>query len=367
MADLSEAAKILDYRTLGSIYQDASRATIANNPYFQMYGVGDGQNYDTDEVEFVKLSNVRDPAPMNSRNQAARVLAPTGKELRKLSMFNFFNVLQLSMGTFQFLRHPEQWVLQRKAEQEVTQQTEDFAKRHSLTKQLLQAKFMSAANVYIDLASGDVLESATGTYMTVATGIPSANLSQIALSSFGGSGNLIDKAWDDPTAKILDHLDLLNQCVEYQGSEPLRHIWLRSPNRKWIRNNDQILELYQAEGSRLDRAVSGDTFEIEGYTFHFYNGTYIDQTGAVNYFIPSTQAIITPDPGDWIARGQGIQLVPRQVGIVAQQLGEWDEVYGDFSYTYEEHNPPRLDLYTGSNWLFGLRNPASIFAPTVDF
>lgn len=367
MADLSELQRILDYRTLGTIYEDASRKAALNNPLFQTYGAGDGENYDTDEVEFVKLSNLRDPAPLNTRNQAARVLTPTGKERRKLSMFNMFNVLQLSMGTMQFLRDPENWVLQRQGEKEVTQQTEDFAKRHMLTKQVLVSKFLTSATVYISRATGDILESATGEYISVSTGIPAANLSQIALSSFGGSGNVIDLPWDNPAAKILNQLDTLNDCVEYQGSEPLRHIWLKSQNRKWIRQNDEILEFYGAGQERLDRAVAGDTFEIEGYTFHFWNGTYLDSSDSVKPFIPATQAIITPEPGDWLARGRGLQLVPRQVGIVGNQRGEWDEVYGDFAYTYQEHNPPRLDLFTGSNWLFGFKNPASVFAPTVDF
>ena len=367
MADLSDLQKILDYRTLGTIYEDASRKAAVNNPLFQTYGAGDGENFDTDEVEFIKLSNLRDPAPLNTRNQAARVLDPTGKERRKLSMFNLFNVIQLSMGTLQFSRDPENWVLQRMGEKELAQQTEDFAKRHMLTKQLLVAKYLTGATVYISRQTGDILESGSGEYISVATGIPSQNLSQIALSSFGGSGNVIDKAWDDPSAKILDHLDLLNECVEYQGSERLRHIWLKSSNRKWIRGNDQILEFYAAGQERLDRAVGGDTFEIEDYVFHFYNGTYLDSGNAVKPFIPATQVIITPEPGDWLARGKGLQLVPRQVGIVPGQRGEWDEVYGDFAYTYQEHNPPRIDLYTGSNWLFGFKNPASIFAPTVDF
>lgn len=371
MADTTEAKTILDYRSLGEMYQDASRKAVENNPLFSMYGTGDGERYETDEVEFVKLSNVRDPAPLNTRDQAARAITPTGKESRKLSMFNFFNVMRLNRATYRFYRHPEQWTLQGGAEMELRQQTEDYAKKHMLTKQVLLSKYFTGQTIYISRATGDILESSSGEVYSISTGIPSANLSQIAKTSFGmGSGNIIDLPWDNPAAKILDHLDLMNEAVEYQGSEPLKHVWLHRTNKIWLRNNDQILETYgmpkESNAARLDNELKGDTFEINNYMFHFYGGTYEASDGSISYFVPKTKAIVTPDNGDWLARGVGVQDVPTNVGIV-KDGGEWKEVYGAFSYAYETHNPPGLELYSGDNWLIGLRNPGSLFCPTVDF
>lgn len=374
MADLYELETILNYVALTEKYQEKGRAG-GPNPLYDFYTAGTPKPYQTDQVEFIKLGTVKDPAPLNARGNPARVLTPTGKEKRRLTMYNSFDAIRLGMDSLQMIRHPEQWSLQQKGKEEIEQQFEDFGTRHAVTKRLIVSKTLSSQFVYID-AAGDILEDSTGAVAGAATGIPSSNLSQIAKTSFGmGSGNIIDKAWDDPTAKILDHLDLMNEAAEYNNAEALAHVWLHKSNKIWIRANDQILEQYGSGGgnpNRLDNDLKGDTFEFNNYTFHFYGGTYTKTDGNTGYYVPKTQAIITPDPANnnWIAVGNGMQLVCNSIDVMpasSNAMTDWDEVYGDFAYVVKNHNPPSVDLFMGFNWLFGLRNPASVFAPTVDF
>ncbi len=370
MAGFSELELLLDYRSLTEAYQDYGRQNGGGNPFFDFYTRGPMKNWDTDSVELIKLSRVKDPAPLNSRGNPARRLQPTGKTRRALAMINMFDVLNLKADSLQFLREPDQWLLQNGGATEIQQQLEDMAAAHVVTKHLWLAKYFGGSAIYID-ANGEILESSSGAVVTVDTGVPSANQSQIDLTNFGSTGNAIDAAWDVAGTGILTQLDKLNHtAVEHQNSEPLRHIWCHGTARAWLRSNTEIKALYSAGMDRLDNALRGDTFEINNYVFHFFSGTYTAADGTNKPFIPLTKAIITPEPGPWIAQGNGVQIVPTTVDVQQGQFvnfAGWEKHYGDFAYFQAEHNPPSVNLFAGTNWLFGFKNPASVFVPTVDF
>lgn len=374
MADLYELETILDYRTLTETYSDYARQG-SPNPFFDFYTAGQVKPFPTDTVEFIKLSQVKDPAPTNLRGNPARMLQPTGKGKRRLTMLNMFNAMQLSMDSMQMLRKPDQWVLQSKGREEIEQQFEDFSTRQRITKQVYLAKSLQSTNIYFD-ANGDILESSSGAAITVPTGIATSHLDGISKTTFGtGSGDVFAVSWSDPAAKILDDLDEMNEIGERLGIEPLRHVWMARQNKVYIRNNDQILDMYATAGgnqSRLDNDLKGDMFEVNNYVFHFYGGTYTNTSGNAELFIDDGRVIITPDPGvnNWYVQGEGMQYVcntlqPAQT--LEQLLASFDEKYGDFAYLMPSTNPPSLTLYMGTNWLWGLRNPDSVFAPTAFF
>lgn len=399
MADLYDVKSILDYRELTEGYVAWGRNGTPN-PFFEFYtgmsapdvpdesppltGGGsvsvnaDGSTttaaglpqYPTDQVEFIKLGRVKDPAPINFRGQPARVLQPTGKSKAELAMLNSFNVISLSMDVMQMLREPDQHILQQRGRTEIAQQFEDFGTRHRVLKQVYVAKSFLGGAIYFN-AEGEILESSSGAAITVQTGVPAINLGQLDKADFGtGSGDIVATAWDQAGAKILTQLEDLAEATEYQNTEPLRHIWLHRSNKKWLRENTEILAFYGAGQERLDKDLLSDTFEIGNFTFHFYGGTYTAADGTTKPFIPKDQAIITPDPGGWLAQGVGLQLIPTTLdirGTVEEAVASWQEHWGDFAYLLCDHNPASLNMYMGFNWLFGFRNPASVFAPTVDF
>lgn len=403
MAELYDVQSILDYRVLTEGYVAWGRSG-APNPFFEFYtnmstpaeppdegeppltGEGgaavtesaDGSTttapglpqYPTDQVEFIKLGRVKDPAPINFRGQPARVMQPTGKEKASLAMLNSFNVISLSMGVLQMLREPDQHILQQRGRTEISQQFEDFATKHRMLKQVYVAKNFLGGAVYFD-GGGEILESSAGAEIVVETGVPAINQGQLDKADFGtGTGNIIALPWDNAAAKIFTQLDDLYEVTEYQNTEPLRHVWLHRSNRKWLRDNTEILAFYSAGQERLDRDLMSDTFELNGWMFHFYAGTYKAADGTTKPFIPKDKAIVTPDPGQWLAQGVGLQLIPTSLDIqnsVQDVVSGWQEHWGDFAYTLADHNPASINMYMGFNWLFGFRNPASVFSPTVDF
>lgn len=372
MAEYATLEEVLDYRTLVSRYSNFSRAKLDTNLFFKFYTPKDVRNYYQDQAEWITLGDIRDPAPLNKRNAPAHKVDPEGMGRASATVLHMFNSMNHGMDALLMLRDPENWVLQNRGKQVLDQQMEYFAARHSLTKMAYMSQAMTSQTIYID-ANDNVRTSNPSSGYQVATGIANSHVGQIDLSNFGSSGNAIDVAWDDPAAKILNQLDYIRLANEYEGNEPLRHIWLYRQNKKWIRDNDQILEFFGAGQERLDRALMADEFEIDGWLFHFYGGTWTEATGGSGTrrpYISETKAVITPEVGDWLMGGNGVQLVPATIDIVEMMptaIGNWSEVFGDFSYVVPDHNPPSLTHYMGSNWMFALKNPDSIFVPTVDF
>jgi hypothetical protein len=376
LADFNELQELLSYRVLTDVYQEWGRQNATPNPLYDYYVRGTpARQFPADLVEYVVVSAIRQAAPLNLRDNPARMLQPTGKQVRRMVMMRMFNQIQLGMGALQMLREPDNWWLQQKGMTEVNQQLEDLATKQAITKQLVLGKLMTAGTVYVD-ANGNIQETSTNALWSLSAGIPAANTGQLARANFfpGGTGNIIATKWSDPNALILDQLDELSDAAQRQRTPPLRHVWLFRPNKKWLRNNLQIQKLFnfQVGPERLDNALKDDNFEINNYVFHFMGATYQPAAGPPdNPYIPVNMAIITPELGPWFLNGEGMEYVPRTVGVNGETMQEamdnLDERYGDFAYLELAHNPVRVNVFAGSNFLYGLKAPNVVFTPTVDF
>lgn len=371
-AELAEFSveELLGYKVWTPIYEEYGRLA-SPCPLYDFYNTGPVENWDTDTIHFVYLSRIRQAAPLNFRNQPARKVQPTGMSKRELTMLRMFNSLSLGVGTLQFLKEPDSQILQRKGLTTIRQQVQDFATKDANTKRLFLAKSLSDGIVYVN-SEGEILESSSGSAYSIDHGVPATNTGQVDLSNFGGSGNAIATAWDNPAAKILTQLDNLTMAAEYNNCPPPKHIWIRRSKRWWIRENTEILAMYNAGKERLDNATKGDTFEINGYTFHFSDATYEAADGTIKYYIPEAKAIITPDPADsrWIARAAGLEYVPTTHeigGSMEEIMNSLSEVYGPFTFALFDPRTMGIDLFMGDNWLWGLREPKAIWPVTVDF
>ena len=381
MADFNELQEILKYTVLTDMYQEYGRENATPNPLYDYYvGGTPAKPFPADLVEFVVVSAIRQAAPINLRDSPARMMQPTGKSVRRMMMMRMFNSLQLGVGSLQMLRKPEVYELQNKGMDEINQQLEDLGTKQAITKRLICAKGFTGGVIYID-AGGNVLESSTNALWSLNWGVPAANTGQLARSNFfsGGTGNIIATKWSDPSALILDQLDELSDAAQRLRVPPPRHVWLFRPNKKWIRNNLQIQKLYnfQTLANRLDNDLKDDSFEINNYVFHFMGATYQPASGPPDApYIPVNLAIVTPERGPWFLNGEGMEYVPgesilKQVapptGSVSEVMADFDEKYGDFAYLELAHNPLRVNVFAGSNFLFGLKAPNAIFPITCDF
>jgi hypothetical protein len=364
MASLYELDEVLHPKVITELYREESKQSF-RSPLVDFYS-SQIRDYSGDRFEFAFREAMKQPAPANFRGQPARILQPTGPSDRRVYMLHAFNEVSLSLDALQMIRRPGDQTLQEKGREEIVAQMDDFGARHQIFRTVCLAKTLSAGEIHFG-ADGTVLESSTGAAYSVDFGVPASHKGQLN----NGSSSVIDTAWDDPSAKILDQLDELRIRAEEENVDELRHIWLHHSAKRWLRENEQLQEYAGGSSEGVDRLLRGPTVEdVNGWTWHFYSGTYRAADGSTAPFLPRTRAVITPDVGPWLRAANGSELLTTFEGIrssVDGALQDVTEVFGDFAYVKLMDNPTKLVLRMGTNFVYAFANPKAVWMPTVDF
>lgn len=364
MASTYSLEEILHPHVVTEAYREEANRFFTN-PLVDFYS-RQIRDYTGDRFEFAYRQAMKEPAPANLRGQPARVLQPTGLSERRIYMLHAFNEIGLSMDALQMIRRPSDETLQKKGREEIQRQFEDFGDRHLIFRAVCLAKTLTQGVIHFN-AEGQVLESSSGAAYSVDFGVPASHKNQLD----PGSGNLIATSWDDPAAKILDDLDEIRiQAETENGGEP-KHIWLHHTAKRWLRDNTQLQGYVQGSPDKVDRVLAGSMIEdLNGWTWHFYSGTYQAADGTTKPYLPTSQALITPELGPWLRAVNGSELITSFEGIkssVDAALGEISEVFGDFAYVKLVDNPTKLVLRMGTNFVYAFANPNAVWMPTIDF
>lgn len=364
MATTYELQEILHPRVISEAYrEEASR--FFNNPLVTYYSQ-QIRDYTGDRFEFAYRAAMNEPAPANLRGQPARVLQPTGLAERRVYMLHAFNEVGLSMDALQMIRRPNDVTLQQKGRQEIQRQFEDFGDRHLIFRAVCLAKTFTEGRLHFN-AEGQILESSANAVYSVDFGVDDSHREQLD----DGSGDLITTAWSNSSAKILDDLDDLRIRAEAENAGEPRHIWLHHSAKRWFRDNTQLKDYVQGSPEKVDRVLAGSMIEdLNGWTWHFFSGTYLAVDGTTKPYIPKDQAIITPDVGPWLRAVNGSELITSFEGVrssLDDAVGEITEVFGDFAYVKLVDNPTKLVLRMGTNFVYAFANPNAIWMPRVDF
>lgn len=359
-----ELEEILHPRVITETYrQEACR--FFHNPLVEFYS-SQTREWSGDRYEFAYREAMKEPAPANFRGQPARVLQPTGSTERRVYLLHAFNEVGLSTEALRMIRRPTDQTLQEQGRREIRFQMEQFGDRHRLFRALCLAKTLTQGEIHFD-AAGHVLESNSGASYSVDFAVPASHKQQLD----GGSGAIIDKAWSDASAKILDDLDTVRMQAEEENAEEPRHIWLHHTAKRWLRDNTQLQSYVQGSAEKVDQVLRGSMIEdLNGWTWHFFSGTYSGFDGVTRPFIPKDQAIMTPDVGPWLRAVDGSELIAGFEGIhpgIDDAMGEISEVHGDFAYVRLVDNPTKLVLRMGTNFVYAFANPSAVWMPTVDF
>lgn len=364
MASTYELHEILHPRVVTEAYREEANRFFGN-PLVAFYSQRI-RDYTGDRFEFAYRAAMNEPAPANLRGQPARVLQPAGLAEGRVFMLHAFNEIGLSMDALQMLRRPDDITPMEKGREEIQRQFEDFGDRHLIFRAVALAKTLTDGVIHFS-AEGKILETSSGAAYSVDFAVPASHKGQLD----PGGGALIEDAWDDPAAKILDQLDAIRIQAESENAGEPKHLWLHHQAKRWLRDNTQLQNYLEGGSERVDRVLSGSMVEdLNGWTWHFYSGTYKAADGSIKPYIPTTKAIITPDVGPWLRAANGSELITGFEGIrssVDEALGEITEVFGDFAYVKLVDNPTKLVLRMGTNFVYAFANPSAVWMPTVDF
>lgn len=339
----------------------------SNNPMLDFFGSSPKQ-VSGDEIQVPYYNTTKKMAPMTDKGVPATSMEAIGATKYYYSPHHVFVEVPLPLYTLEYLRNDSSHDIQQKGHDEIVRQMEAVAHRVNTTRAVTLAKTLQDGVVYTN-DQGVVLESSSGAARTHDLQVGSTHKSKLAHASNGGS-DIIAAAWDTASTKILQHLDQIKMAAEYDNAPPPKHIWLHSTAKQWFRANTELKAYFEQNQMQANTILSGDIVDINGYTFHFYDGTYEASDGTTKDIIGRTKAIITPDIGDWFFNADGDELVPASEGMMNtadEAMGQVNRVFGDYSYAKLTDNPPSLMLRMGTNFLYAFKQPNAVWMPLVDF
>lgn len=307
-----------------------------------------------------------EPAPLNQPGAEARVLQAAGAEERFATLFQAFNKLPLQGQALNALREPDSETLQDMGKTEIRRQHDKFSARHRLMKETVIAKIITEGIVYLD-EYGRVLESSSGAQITADFEVPAKRKNQLDQ----GSGNLIGASWAAAGTDIQAHLNAIDDAAEADNVEPPTDIWCHTLFKDNLRNNTDFQTWAAASAADSEQILRGNMIEgLFGKTWHFYGGKYLNTSGTMQNFIPTTKVVLTPPIGPWLKATEGSMLVPSSIGVQQSweaALAQTQKVHGPFSYAKLIDDPVQLFLYMGDTFGLHFADPDAIWMPTVVF
>lgn len=341
--------------------QDPSSITV---PQVATAGGGSVERFDTDECEFVYLLNTPKMAPLNARGSSANVAAQEGAEIRRTFMARMFDVSNFQIAQMGIQREYDRYAISAKGQNEIARQTEQNARRHAITKMAFLHFMFFHSTIYVG-PDGMLTSSSTGARLSFDAGIPSSHRSQIN----PGSGNIITTSWADTSADILQMVEGLRAEAGNQFVESPEIAFVNEQDKYLFRNNTKLLAYYNGSTDRLDKDLAANVVEFAGVKFIFVTGSFLVGT-TVTQWVPRGKIAFMPPLGRWFLNAVGIEYVPAEAVQAADWsslLGSLRPVYGDFAYAALTNNPVGMNVFMGSNFWHGFREPEAAWVPTVVF
>ncbi len=122
--------------------------------------------------------------------------------------------------------------------------------------------------------------------------------------------------------------------------------------------NDNVKDVISDTGLKEQLAQEGYITRFMGLDWHVYDAGYLDASGTFHQFVPDDSVIIVPGPKVYGRMQVGTQEVP-------MGFNETVRVYGSYSYSVTQSNPPGVNLYVGENFLPVITLPGAIVCADV--
>lgn len=307
----------------------------------------------------------RTPAPTNQIGGTSKVIQKKGVTPRFYTPIHSFNRMPFDPVALMHLRQQDNPAVQDRGKQEIERQMTYFKRAHNMLREVALHKTFLEGVIYRD-PDGNITPTDQGG-QTIDLGVPAANKTSL--------GGIIAADWDDPAALIFTQLNNLRRAAIAAGKPEPKHIFITNLAKNWIRANTEAKAYFQNANlspESVDRILQGETFpDLGGYTWHFYDQSYVDYAGTTRLMLSETIASITPEPGGWFQAFNGAAPVPTSVNLVdgdsAESIAAYTKVaYGDFFYMLGSQDPVGVNCYGGTTFLYAFTDPSAVYMPTVN-
>lgn len=351
---------LLKYKSLSALYAESgyNNQTPLLDAFFT-----NPSNVDTDEYDLFVDPADTTPAPLNRRDGAARSIGTDGLKQRRGVLFRTFNSQVFGSSVMQALQEPDSRNLDRKGVREITRQTLHFKQRHTVLKQVVLSKILTAGTVYWNRQTGVVAESSDTANEAITFGVPAANQTNL-----GGeiTMNITNTSFD-----FWGLFAYVDDTSASNNSAPVTDVWVHASHKEAIRNNLQFQKWAALAGQDAQAVLRGDMIEgMFGKNWHFVGQKYTNASGSMANLIPTSKLVLTPSPTDksWYEAANGSTLVPTNLGMggsATDVLSQIQEVYGPFSYAKVRDNPVSIEQFAGDCFGLNFVDPNAIYQCTV--
>lgn len=219
--------------------------------------------------------------------------------------------------------------------------------------------------VYFD-EYGNLLPTSAGAVVSVDFKVPAGNKNQCS--------TVIATKWPTVTAHIIDQLRGMRELALKTSGYPLAHVFYGSSIPGWLMANTEVKEILKADAVLAASFRSGIVPEGFGGIPHWHQvvGMFFeDQNGTNQDLFAADTVVFTPEPSpDWWEILEGSYPVPTGLSIgggATEMLGNFQKVYGKYSYATLTTDPPGIKHLAGHTFLPVLKVPSAIFIADVDF
>lgn len=364
--------ELLDPKVLAKAYEQTSVSDAT--PFADAFWTGTIESVQDDTYTSLYRSADVKPMALSAPGAEARTVSLGAAKPQTFSAFYSFNRTMQRGAIFDALREPDSYSLQDKGRNELARLLRLQRSRQRKLKNLVIAKALTAGIVYVN-QSGEVLEGSTGAVQSIDLQVPSGNKTDI--------GGVISANWSTAGTDVFRQMDQIRDVASSNTVPVPTDVWLNKVNFYALRNNTGSgLQTYFSRNPELNDTMvrkndAGNIVEyvipdLNGFTWHFVDGYYEAADGTKKPMIPKTGAgsmIMTPPPnGEWVARANGRELLPTSLDVnstLEGALADMQYADGEFFYAKLEHNPVRLDLFTGDKFFFGFNEPNAVFIGTA--
>lgn len=345
---------------------------VDQNPLRQFFEVpAVTEQRDGDQVEVSIFPASMKPAPLNKAHAPAHVLQQSGADKKWFTPLKAFNQVTIPQEAVEFLRQADNPAAMDRGKQEIKRQFRDFGLRHMQLRNVALAKALTEGVIYVN-ENDEIVETSGDAVQTIDLQVPAGHKDQL---DYDGGGDIINVAWDNASANILQDLEQIGRAARVQNAPKPRNVIMNSTAKQWFRDNTEFATYLPNANFPGDKLFHGSLMEVGDYRFMFIDSTYEDVDGNTQYLIPTDKAIIVPDPGPWFKYLQTSQTIAKRgasLGVVGSTIDDvmsnTEVVYGMYAYAaLSSIDPLKYSLFMGDNFLYAFTNPQAIWMATVDF
>lgn len=270
----------------------------------------------------------------NAPDARAQTRALTVLRSDSSGMLRKYDERRLPGSVLRQIRAPGSDARQRMGRERVTSEQREMAEEITRSVELSISKMLTPNTQTFTIANGQQTST-----VTVDPAIPVAN------HDLAG-GSLTIANWGTVSTDILGDIETMKIALQDSSGYLPELVVCRSAIRGYLMKNTNVVNLLGGTAAAAQLLNTGDIARFMGMDWVFYDGSYVNESGAVTRFLADDTLIMTAKPEkSWWEVQMGSEPVANA------DLTDLVEAFGLSAWTRIRDNPSGISLFALQNWL----------------